>query len=1347
MSSQSGPSGGAEQRRFARVPINLDGFLVIGSAAAVPCTVRDFCVGGMFISVAPDVLDAIGQQTAATLYFALIVGGEKKDCQVQLTVARVVAKGLGVSFVNPDPATLSLLGHLAAPEGMPTPPTDAESLESSQAGFAREYAAVQEPLLKLVQSHVEQICERFIEDVDNKLFLAARDAGNNVDETMFLDGQREVQGKQDSIRNQVPEKIALGLSILGNPLNDSDKEPDSIGLSDLSLIDKGDFEDFLAVSEMVSELEPRFSDDLFQLGRRISYLANRMVEVESLPIGPGVMCNAVADVLKGLQSDARVTRMVYRSLHHVMEGNLGAMFQEVNALLIEKGVLPVIDKDKPVIKKSSSPGGFDANVPDATESLEQELTQTEEELADLMPGPEGYTGQPAPAVHPPGTGLVQPQGPGYGQHPATGVTPAAPGVPHAPGQSPMPPAAGGIQAAPAVDPSGMQSAPPSMPPGAGYPSAGGVLQDGAPAAAPGAVSAGAGVQPAPPVAMAPGVVEGAEVAAPSGGVQAAMPEVPGQVAGAASGGPQVFDASSMTPGGGFIARGWGAAPSVQCAPAMQRAYSTAQTQLALRRELGPEGPAVVAGERYSSTQALDGLTAVQQDFAGRSDGELLDMEDVKQRITDALTADGAPQKLLGEEVGDAIEVVANLFNSLIHDNFVAKNAKSHLTRLQPSVHRAALVDQDFFESTDHPVRQVINRLSRIRDGNSAEHKERHTVVNDMISRVNREFTDDIGLFNNMVDELDGLLEGQEAEYRDKVSGVVEDCEAQQKILEQRRGQSLEATDSGVDRSDLPEEWNKWLDRSRALEVGQKVIMNANSPRATQVTLVWKEAQNNLFVFVDEQGNKASTLTLQQVAMYLRRGIIVILDEEAEQPALERAMVGVVERFHSQVEKHATEDTLTGFLLGKFFIEEIDRKLPELASSKAVNPVVSHFSIENLRAVNESLGSEAGDAFVKAIAAMLRDKIRGKQVLFGRLDGSVFGICWPTGGIESAYKKMQDIVPEIQALEVVVGDDAAGSDEAMIERTSAVDADNRVDARPEVVVGLCGSNDINIQAAGLLASAREACDSAREMGLGSIYVAGSEDERKRQLEQLVAYTEKALKRNALKLFGHRILPLSESDVRPAIYLGISAEDRNGKLIPESTFLPALARSAKAAEIDLWAFRSALRWILNHEEQAEEFALIVVPLSAASMKNEDLPNLLMGEFMETPVPPGRICFSLPDAVVVDNAVAAGELISVLNSFGCRFLLNEFGSGQDNYDYIKNVDVDFVVVQTSFISDAQKNPKDFAMAKSINELVHFMGKKTIARQSGSEGSGDTIKDIGIDFLIEHSDTLELENGDMPS
>ena len=86
----------------------------------------------------------------------------------------------------------------------------------------------------------------------------------------------------------------------------------------------------------------------------------------------------------------------------------------------------------------------------------------------------------------------------------------------------------------------------------------------------------------------------------------------------------------------------------------------------------------------------------------------------------------------------------------------------------------------------------------------------------------------------------------------------------------------------------------------------------------------------------------------------------------------------------------------------------------------------------------------------------------------------------------------------------------------------------------------------------------------------------------------------------------------------------------------------------------------------------------------------------------------------------------------------MLDEFGSGHDNYDYVKELDVDFVTVKTGFIGDAQKNPKDFAMAKSINELVHFMGKKTIAKQEPGLELADTMREIGIDFLY---DLVELD------
>jgi EAL domain-containing protein (putative c-di-GMP-specific phosphodiesterase class I) len=201
--------------------------------------------------------------------------------------------------------------------------------------------------------------------------------------------------------------------------------------------------------------------------------------------------------------------------------------------------------------------------------------------------------------------------------------------------------------------------------------------------------------------------------------------------------------------------------------------------------------------------------------------------------------------------------------------------------------------------------------------------------------------------------------------------------------------------------------------------------------------------------------------------------------------------------------------------------------------------------------------------------------------------------------------------------------------------------------------------------------------------------------------------------------------------------------DGSNVAAAEFAPALARSARAAEIDLWAFRRTLAWMQAHEDELEAYALVMIPLSSASVRNEDLAGLLMAEFMETPVPPGRICFGMPDHEVVENVTGASELIGTLREFGCRFMLDEFGSGHDNYDYIKSVDVDFVSVRSGFISDARGNPKDFAMAKSINELVHFMGKKTVAKQLPGADLGDTMREIGIDFLYDQSERVVMSGG----
>ncbi|MEX2479222.1 MAG: DUF1631 family protein [Gammaproteobacteria bacterium] len=1320
MSAGQGQSGGAEQRRYARVPINLDGYIAIGNGAPVPCTVRDFCYGGMFISADAATYASAAPEMPATLYFALMVGGVKQDYQIQLIIARAIATGIGVAFRDADDQALQLLGQLAAPTGMPETDSSRAAATLAEPAAAEAFARVKKPLQALAVEHVSRIAKRFIQKADDALFLAARDADNNVAQNRLLDGQREMRGRHKRILDEVVPKIEHGVAILGNPLESAPKDPSSIGLSDLSLVEKDEFEEFLAISELVSELEPEFSEALFQLGRRISHLANRDVGASNNPIGPSVLCNAVAESLKGLQSDRWVTVIVYRVLREVMSNELGAFYQAANALLIEHGVLPVIEKDKPQLKRPPSEDkDFDAPVADdLADTAAQFSPPQEENLAESMPGPESYQGRGAagaPTAPPPADGQSRFEPPPGPQNAAPSErSAAAGGAPPGPG--------GHVRAAAPSMPvhRGVQAAPPSLP-------------------------VHGGVQAAPPTLPARGGVRAAPPTLPGqGGVQAAAPTLPG--------GAGEQPAADLAASGDWaaVSGGWTGAPIRHAMPTLERAYSTAQAQLSLRRQLAPAAP-VAAGEAtpaaYSMTQIVSGLAALQREFAdGR--GERLGVEALEERITRALMGEGEPRLGLDRQATDALEVVAGLFGALLEDALVAKSAKDHLTRLQPVVHRAALIDEGFFERADHPVRLVVDRIARLRDGKSEGQQQRHARVGELVSEANREFREDVGLFDDVLDELDQILDEQESEYQTRVHDVVHACEEQQRVLEARRGQSLETTDGNAERSDLPEEWNKWLERSRKLEVGARMLMNATSANPVAATLVWKEARGNLFVFADDQGSKASTLTQQQVAMYLRRGILRPLDDQAGS-ALERAMFGVVDRFHRQVEDQATRDPLTGFLQRRFFVEEIDAVLSDVEPESTRHVAVCLIDIDNLREINDDHGDAVGDALLAAFAAELSQLIRDKGVVFGRLGGATLGVYWPAGGIQGSYKRLQAAVESLRAVSVSceapstaeTATAAAPDPNATVEQVRDPDeatVAGRVGAN--FVIGLSGSEDGLIQAEGLLQAAREACETAREMGDGSIYVAGAENVDRRRLEQLVAYVEQTLEHNCLVLAGQHVSSLADGALRPALHIAVSATDRNGKLIPPHVFAPALARASNAHDIDLWVFRQTLKWLQDNESALEEYALVIIPLSAASVRNDELPNLIMTEFMETPVPPGRICFGLADHDVVDNVIGVGDLIGTLKEFGCRFVLDEFGSGHANYDYIKTIAIDYVTIRSGFVADASRSPKDFAMAKSINELVHFMGKKTVAKQTPGVDLGDTMREIGIDFLHDQTERVRL-------
>lgn len=159
-----------------------------------------------------------------------------------------------------------------------------------------------------------------------------------------------------------------------------------------------------------------------------------------------------------------------------------------------------------------------------------------------------------------------------------------------------------------------------------------------------------------------------------------------------------------------------------------------------------------------------------------------------------------------------------------------------------------------------------------------------------------------------------------------------------------------------------------------------------------------------------------------------------------------------------------------------------------------------------------------------------------------------------------------------------------------------------------------------------------------------------------------------------------------------------------------------------------------------DDIDNYAAVIIPLSHAAVKRDDLANVIINELIETAVPPGKIFFEISDKDAVSNVTEIAELVRTLKEFGCRFILDEFGSGQGNYDYVKELAVDFVTIQSTYITEAKQNQKDFAMAKSINELVHFMGKKTIGKQDSGTDVVEVLREIGVDFVFDQSKTNRI-------
>ena len=459
------------------------------------------------------------------------------------------------------------------------------------------------------------------------------------------------------------------------------------------------------------------------------------------------------------------------------------------------------------------------------------------------------------------------------------------------------------------------------------------------------------------------------------------------------------------------------------------------------------------------------------------------------------------------------------------------------------------------------------------------------------------------------------------------------------------------------------------------------------------------------------------------------GVLCVMDlhpgalEGSRRLALERLGHVFVKLLEDGAARHAAEaallreasrDSLTDLVNRREF-ERVAARLLESASARTVQHAVLFVDLDQFKVVNDTCGHLAGDALLKQLSALLPGVLRKSDTL-ARLGGDEFGVLLEGCDIVQAARVAEQLLAAIRNFRF----QWAG-------RAFAVSASIGVAA-----IGGAGDTLERV-----LSAADTACFLAKDKGRNQVQVFRLEDDEVRSRHGELGWAARlaqCLDEQRFFLVCQRVQPLGGAgdDSEPEyLELLLRMRDENGATVPPMAFIPAAERYNLMTGIDRWVIRRTLSCLahlrLNGGAPLPRFG---VNLSGVSLSDATLLDFILAEFDRTGVPPDSICFEVTETAAVANLARAVRLMRRLREMGCRFALDDFGSGLSSFTYLRNLPVDYLKIDGSFVRSISEDAVNLAMVEAIRRVGEVMGIRTIAESVESQAVLDCVRGIGIDF-----------------
>ena len=438
-------------------------------------------------------------------------------------------------------------------------------------------------------------------------------------------------------------------------------------------------------------------------------------------------------------------------------------------------------------------------------------------------------------------------------------------------------------------------------------------------------------------------------------------------------------------------------------------------------------------------------------------------------------------------------------------------------------------------------------------------------------------------------------------------------------------------------------------------------------------------------------------------------------------AADGAIAGCVIIFHDvteirgltrQMSYQASHDALTGLVNRVEFERRLESALKS-ARGTDVGHVVCYLDLDRFKNVNDTSGHLAGDNLLREIATLLKEKVRDSDTV-ARLGGDEFALLLVGCPLEKARQIADDVCHAV-------------ADYRFVWHDRIFDIG--------VSIGLVEIGHESGSAETVLGAADSACYVAKQHGRGRVHVYSARDEivaRQRGEIQWLQRLQQALKENQFELFVQPIISVAgRVKEGPALEVLLRMREENGEVILPSQFLDSAARYQLMSHIDRWVVQAALTAIASGSLRLPDNRSCSINLSGQTLGDEDFLEFVVEALDHSGVMPSQLCFEIPESAVVTNLDHAHRFINVLHGIGCRFALDDFGSGIGSFSNLKFLDIDYLKIDGAYIRDLETDSVNHAMVTAMIKLARTLNFQIVAEQVEDQASFDTVREMGIDFV----------------